>query len=454
MSSAPSSPRKRPGLPTWIKVLLVVGAVASLLGLLLALVPILALFWLMGSGDQVDTRALASSTSLAVFHMEPDPDDPGVASFLDHVATTLPEIQARMRQAQGYPPWLAQVEAMRDARNTQAGMSTMMPTQVTLTVEPAEPGDALQQEVSLMGAVNLPSWGRGARLGMWLGARMQDELASADPSIQALQRLEVDDHTLYVQRSSTGEVFWGAIDSTMLGGAGSFHAMVRGMERMSQGQTEPLDPELQAVVDALGEVSWEAWGAMRFQPETVDVVWPEPDPQLQISDAQAAMMEEVVEGLLRDGEGAMPEGFDPAQLDQLDPVQLPPPPQRSCLAEIEGASAVAVGLDVVGPDELSGRMAVRVGDPEQIEGAQACVRRSCEDFAAELAEAELVLECSYQQVALAVVVTGRLTGIEAATRSFVQKIEADAARERLEAQQRQLPPELQDIPELEGLDFE
>lgn len=449
MSSAPISPKKRPGLPLWIKVLLVVGAVAAVLGLLLTIVPVVAMFWLMGSGDQVDTRALASSSSLAVLQLELDPDDPGVAAFLDHIATTLPELQARLREAQGYPPWLAQLEAMRDARNTQAGVSTLMPTQFTLAVEPADPDDQLQAEPSLLGAVNLPSWGRGARVGMWLGARMQDELADADPELQALQRLEVDDNTLYVQRSASGEVFWGAIDSTLLGGAGSFHTMVLGMERMIQGQLEPLSPQLQAAVDALGPAGWEAWGAMLHQPATVDMVWPEPDPLQQIEAEQAR----VLEAMIRDGGGEVPEGFDPAQL-AVDPDQQAPTPTRSCLAGLEGLGAVAFGLDVVGPDELSGRLVLRVQDPMQRDDAQACAREACQGLADRMDESELSMVCSYELVELVVVATGRVTGIEAATQRFIETMEEQAARERLEAQQRQLPPELQDIPELEGLGFD
>jgi len=449
MSTTPPTPRPRPGLPLWVKFILVAGALAAVLGLVLAVVPIVALFWLMGSGDQVDTRALASSSSLAVFHLEPDPEDPGVAAMLEYFSTTLPEVQSRLRQAQGYPLWMAQLESIRNARNAQAGVATMMPTQATLTLEPGDDVDAPLSDATMMGAVNLPSWGRAARLGMWFGARLQDQLAEADPSVRATQRLEVQDHTLYVQSGSGEEVFWGAIDSTLLGGAGGHPAMVGGMERMHHGTVEPLAPMLSAAVELLGGSGFEAWGAMVLDAAVVDEIWAEPDYGSELDVEQARMLEEVLDGMLEQGGGEIPEGFEPT----VDASAEAPSFQRTCLAELPGGQALSVGLDLQSADAVLGRMAVVVGSEADRAAAQACLEEVCAEVQETIAESQLSLECSYEQTALGVVLSGQLSGMEAAMEAFLEEMDAELQRQQDEAQQYQLPPEYQDLPDLEGLEF-
>ena len=449
MSNTQPTPRPRPGLPLWVKILLVAGAIAAVLGLVLAIVPIVAVFWLMGSGDQVDTRALASSSSFAVLHLEPDPEDPGVVAMLEYFSTTLPEIQSRLHQAQGYPPWMAQLESMRNGRNAQAGAASMMPTQATLTLEPGDDPDAPLEAATMMGAVNLPSWGRGARLGMWFGARLQDQLAEADPSVQATQRLEVQDHTLYVQSGSGEEVFWGAIDSTLLGGAGGHPAMVGGMERMHHGTVEPLAPTLSAAVELLGGTGFEAWGAMVLDPAVVDEIWAEADDGSELDMEQARMLEEALEGMLEEGGGEIPEGFEPT----VDPSGEAQSFQRTCLAELPGGRALSFGLDLQSSDAMLGRMAVAVGSADDRAAAQVCLEEVCAEVQETIAESGLSLECSYEQTALGVVLSGQLSGMEAAMEAFLEEMDAELQRQQQESQQYQLPPEYQDLPELEGLGY-
>jgi hypothetical protein len=447
MDAETPTPVQRRGLPLWIKILLVLGVILGALLLLLTLVPLAVMVWLMGSGDQVDTRALPSSRSVAVFHVEPDLDDPGVIAMLDHLSTTIPELQSRLRRAQGYPEWLNQLEALRNARSAEASLEIMMPTQATISLEPADVEDPEASELTMMGAVNLPAWGRGARVGMWLGAKMQEEVASADPSVQAVQRVEVDGNTLYVQRSSSGEVFWGALDSTLLGGGGSFQVMVTAMERMLAGQVEPLSPELQGAVDLLGPEAWEAWGAMVHQQATVDKLGLDPYANEELSAEQIRMLE----AMMQDGAGEVPEEL---QLE-LDGTDSPDPEGslRSCLADLEGAGALAFGADVVGEDELRFSLAVQlVGEQGRAE-AEACLREICADYQQELTDSELVLECSYDSQPAGVVSTASLTGIQAATARIIEELEAEMEQQRQDDLQRQLPPELEGIPELEGLEF-
>ena len=448
-AETPTPPVRRP-LPLWIKILLVLGVVFGVLLLLVTIVPVAVMFWLMGSGDQVDTRALASPAAVAVFHMEPDLDDPGVAAMLEHFNTALPEFQSRMRRAQGYPEWLNQLEAMRNARDTEAALEIMMPTQATLSLEGGDADEPTASDLTIMGAVNLPAWGRGARVGMWLGAKMQEEIASNDPTMQSVQRLEVDGNTLYVQRSSSGEVFWGALDSTLLGGGGSFHAMVSAMERMLAGEVEPLSPELQAAVDLLGPGSWEAWGAMIHQPATVDKLGLDPYASEELSEEQLRMLEAMME----DGEGEVPEEL---QLQAGDAGASPDSGSgslpRSCLADLEGAGAVAFGADVGGADELVFGLAVKLSDEAGRAQAEACLREICGDYQEDLAESELELECSYDSQPTGVVGSASLTGIHAATARFLEEMEAEVEKQRQQDLQRQLPPELEGIPELEGLEF-
>jgi hypothetical protein len=447
MTSEPATPPKRAGLPAWIKILLVLGAVCAALLLVLTIVPVLFMVWLMGSGDQVDTRALPSSQALGVFHLEPDLSDPGVAAMLEHLTTTLPELQTRMRRAQGYPEWLNQLEAMRNTRNAEATFEVMLPTQATLSLEPGQDAAIEDDDLTLMGAVNLPAWGRGARLGMWLGARMQQELASNDPSLAAVQRVEVDGNTLYVQGSSDGEVFWGALDSTLLGGGGRNIAMVRGMERMLAGQREPLEPALQQAMDLLGDEGWQAWGAMVHQPATVAKIGLDPYADTELSAEQVRMLE----AMMKDGAGEVPEDLELADGDarEAEPTTIP----RSCLAELEHAGALAFGADVVGEDQLRFRLAIRIeGEQGRVE-AEACLREICDEYEQDLAESALELRCSYDPQPNGVVGTAELTGIQAATARFLEHMEAELERQRQEDLQRQLPPELQDIQELEGLEF-
>ncbi len=448
--SAPTDPKPtRPGLPLWIKILLIVGAIGMVLGFVLTVLPIAIMLWLMGSGDQVDTRAVASPSSVAVLHFEPDPDDPGVAALYDYYAETLPELQGRMRRAQGYPSWLAQLEAMNNARNAQVGMVSMMPTQATLTVEPADPDDPLQSEPTLMGAVNLPSWGRGIRLGMWFASRTFDELAEADEMVQPMQRVEVSDETLYVQRDSSGEGFWGAVESTVIGGSGSFHAGVKAMERLQADPppTGDLDPTLQAAVDQLGGSSWELWGVMRHEDDVVDVVFPEPEPLPELSAEEQQMIDEVVQGMLAEGGGEIPEGLDVSALSGDNGE----PPERSCLADLEGAGAAAFGVDVVDSDEVRGRVAVRMVQDQDFAEAQGCMRDLCTELADAVADSELAIACELYTVDQGVGIDARLTGMEAAVEAFLVKMEEEMAKQQQARQE--LPVELYDLPELEELGY-
>jgi hypothetical protein len=448
MNPDPTPAPRRKGLPLWLKILLVLGIVGALLGALLFLAPLAVMFWLMGSGEQVDTLALASPESVAVFHFEPDPDDPGMAAFLEHQAMAFQDMQDQMRQAQGYPDWLVRMQAMRS--QGELGITSMMPTQVTLTVEPADPGHDGGGDASVLGAINMPSWARGARLGMWFGARMQDELAEADPSIQPMQRLEVDDHTLYVQRSAGGEVFWGAIDSTLLGGAGDFHGMVSGMERMVAGQRQPMGAELQAAVDLLGDRGWEAWGAMLHRPDAVEAVFSEAEPAMNLSGQEAIALE----AMLESGGGELPDSLDPEAIaQQLESVENAEPPPRSCLADVQGASAVAFAVDVVGPDELHGRLVVGVESGLDLPPAQACLRDITGQFGLQAQDTDLRFDCQHEQQDRAAVATCQLTNIEAFMRTWLEEIEAESQAQRAQALERQLPPELEELPELEGLEF-
>ncbi len=440
MQPDPTPARERPGLPLWIKILLLLGAVALLLGVLLTLVPLAVLFWLMGSGDQVDTRAVASADSLAVLHFEPHLDDPGVAAMLDYLGHTLPEFQARMRQAQGYPEWMAQLEAMRNARNTEAGLSTMMPTQLTATVEPSDPDDPLAQDSTLMGAVNMPSWARGIKLAMSLAARTQDSVAADNPEVQAVRRVEVGGHTLFVQRSSTGESFWGAVDNTLLGGAGSFDAMVLAMERMDAGESEPLSEQLQSAVDLLGDGSWEMWGAMVHQPQAVETLWPDVGPDEQLSEAQAEMLEAIIE----DGAGEIP-----PELDGEAGAEPYPQPEHSCLAHLPGAQAVAFGMDVVGADEVLVRGVVGLEPGTSPDEARLCLEEICSGWSAQVEDSELQLNCSYEQPGAAAVADYRVVNIKAFLEAAIVEIEQETANR----QHPQLPPGLEDLPELEGLGY-
>jgi hypothetical protein len=444
MSEA-NPPAKRAGLPWWIKLILWVGGLLSLVGLVVVVLPLAFMLWVMGSGDQVDTRALASERCVAVAHFEPDLADPGVAALLEHMAAFLPEMQARSRSAQGFPEWVTRLETMQQARNSELGVVAMMPTQATVCLEPADADDPLAQEPSLLGAINLPAWGRGLRLGMWMGARMQEKLASDDPSLAALQRVEVGDHTLYVQRSSRGEVFWGALDSTMAGGSGSFDTMVRAMERMDAAQPGALAADLQAALDALGAGPWVAWGAMLHTPESLEKVFPDPYANEELSEEQRKMLEAIVE----DGYGEVPsdDGVDPAAEPTLTL-------ERSCITELEGVRALAFGFEVLGSDALRLRFSTLVDDPAALPAAQACAQSICEEDQAALVDSELELSCAHELGDTTLITAATITGVEAVMQQWLDQMEEEMRQQQQRRDNAQLPTELQDIPELEGLSFE
>jgi hypothetical protein len=441
----PTAPRpSRPGLPLWIKIILVLGGLAAALALLIFVLPMALMFYFMGSGDQVDTRGLMSDRSVAVLHFEPDFSDPGTAAFFEHLADVLPEFQARMRRAQGYPEWVTQLESMQSGQNSQAGIRALMPTQATVTLEQ---GSDEAAEPGMLGAVNLSAWARGIKLGMWAGARMQQEVAEDDPEVQPVQRVEVDDHTLYVQRSSKGEVFWGSVDSTILGGAGSFLGMEGAMERMVAGEVVPLEPGLQATVDALGGGPWACWGAIAYMGSALDTVFPEPAELEGLDQAEL----EALEAMLEDGEGAIPSGLDAAGADADEPVETPPA-QRSCLAELEDGQGLAFGLDVVGADALELRLVATLGSEPGMDAAEACLASVCEGRVQDLAEEGMELSCSTERRELAVLTTARISGIEIAIERWLDEVQVEAERQRLGAE-RQRAYSYDDLQDIEGLEL-
>ncbi len=114
---------------------------------------------------------------------------------------------------------------------------------------------------------------------------------------------------------------------------------------------------------------------------------------------------------------------------------------------------MSFGLDLQSADAMLGRMAVAVGSAEDRGAAQACLEDVCAELEEAIADSELSLECSYEQTALGVVLSGQLSGMEAAMEAFLVEMDAELQRQRTEAEQYQLPPEYQDLPELEGLGY-
>ncbi len=451
MRPSPPDPRPTParkGLPRWVWAVIVLGLVLGGLGLLCAVLPLAFLFWAMGSGHQFDTRPLVSPDSAAALWVEVDPDDPGVRDFMAHAIEAYPEMVVRVRQAQGYPTLLAEMEALRDRRNLSRGLPSLVPAQMTLTLEQ----DPVGAPADLMLAVNLPRWGRAIRLGMHFVARMQEWAAESDPAIRPAQRLEVGEHPLWVTPSRDGELFWGAMGGTVLFGGGAHDRMVSAMGRIDREEHGELHADLQAAVTALGPQGFELWGALRYVTPVVDKVWPEPATLEGLSDSELEELQAVIE----EGAGAVA-GMESAVAEQLEAAAQPR--ERNCLAELEPSvhRSMAFGIDIVSADEIVGRSAVLLRDDSQVELLERCLMEGCESYRDEFSEDGLELSCELERVDGAVLGTARLTGIVAAMEHWMRELEAEmqAQQSTLEATStvEQLPPELMDLPELEGLEY-
>ncbi len=441
-------PPVRKGLPLWVWVILVMGVGLGFLGLLLTVLPLVLLFWVMGSGHQYDTQAVVSPDSSAVLWMEVDMDDPGVADFVSHAVTVYPDMMARVRRAQGYPAVLNQLKSMRDAHNLQAGVPSLIPTQVAIAFEP-DPDDL---ELAVLVAFNLPSWGRGIRLLMRFASWTQAKLAEGDPEIRPMQLLEVGSHTLYTQPGRGDDFFWGAMDGTTLFGSGSYDLMVDAMQRIDEESPPELHADLSAALDELGQSAFELTGAMRYQAPVVDKVWPEPVVIDGLSDSEMEELKAVIE----QGGGAIP-GFEDAVAEQLDEAQQPR--ERNCLAELDPDThrSLAFGVDVVSADELTGQAVVLLTEPTHADLVERCLLDSCEGYVERLAEDGLELVCSVERAGSAVRGTARLTGIEAAMERWVRELEEEMQTHHAAVDSGSSvtapPATFDDLPELEGVEF-
>ncbi|MFH1470083.1 MAG: hypothetical protein ABIO70_37205 [Pseudomonadota bacterium] len=428
-----AAPARRP-LPLWVRLMLWMGAGLGLLGLLLTLVPLLFLLWVMGSGEQHDTRALLVPGTVAAVQLAADLDDPGTAAFLDQLAVAYPDMMVRLRRAQGYPEPLARLEALRDSGSLRNGLPGIVPSQATVALVPRDEGEGF----TTAAAIDTPRWGRALGLAMRFAAWAQQQSAAADPEIEPFLAEDLAGHRLYRSRDARGDTLWGTVDGTLFAGAGASRVLEDAVARLGEDQPPALPAALEAAHDRLGDARWELWAVMDYQAAVVDEVFPWPY-QAEPSAEDLRRMEAALQA---------PEGV---------PVEIPPveqptsPPRRTCLALQDPAlvSAVAGGLDVVGPDELALALVFSLRAPEGAEPALACLQALCDERAPSMAEQGMELACSMEPGPDAVVGRARITGIGRALDHWATRMEQEvaAARARQEAQPAPLPAPLPDLPD-------
>ncbi len=156
----PARPPPRRGWSTWstgAKVLMVVVIGFGVLFAGSLVTGGMGLYWLISPGNQVPSATAVSATSVGLFRVHSDVEDPGVGAALDVIARALDEAQ-RLDRSSKLPKELRFLARLQRS-DSRMVIRLMWPRDSTINLEPLEDGST-----RFVGAINLRRLGGAIRL--------------------------------------------------------------------------------------------------------------------------------------------------------------------------------------------------------------------------------------------------------------------------------------------------
>jgi hypothetical protein len=395
--------------PTGVKVLIGCAVVGALLGGGALALVLLAGWWIMTPGAQVDTRGIIGEDSIAAIGVRSVTSDPGARAWLDAVVPYFLQLSQQAR-AEDMPEDLQWLQALQQANtaNTTEQLESWMPTDATLVLDRS--GDA----VSAAFAVNPQAY---VRVFKTLFAMDPDDALANDGRVHEYSGREIYDlHGDFM-----------TFDGGTLIGAGTLEQARATLDRIDLAETPPLKG---ALIDLQGE--WLVAGVTTDLAAVAQYLYAEEDALAGLpEEARDAIPDaaelEAVEGEGEgEGEGALegavagdsPEG-DPAAADEGvdDPADL--------LADLTPAEITHhldfqrgwLGAKMPSGDELHVHISLLSPDAEHARQREFLLPALCDYFRSEGAQLGLVTSCDTGIAGSELTVDAWYSGLIAATRA-------------------------------------